>query len=67
MNKIIASPTKHYMETVKECAAARKRRVYVWINSNGNPTSTIHLSMVPYDTTYWVVSPSGAVIQVDGA
>lgn len=59
-------PSRAYMKSVKESAAAQKRRLYVWELPNGEFISSIHLSMVPYYQTYWSVSPDGAVIRIAG-
>lgn len=62
--RTLDKPSKAYMRSVKESAAAQRRHLYVWQLPNGDFISSIHLSMVPYYQTYWSVSPDSTVIRI---
>lgn len=57
------SPPDDYMANVKECAAARLRPIYVWMDDDG-PKSTVHRVMVPSGHPFWYVKPSGVVMPI---
>lgn len=57
---------ENYLKNLKECAAARHRTLYAWVDEHG-PKSAVHRTMVPFDTPlFWVVKPSGHVSPISG-